>query len=177
MLAGGSTEAGKPAKAAAANPTSSAATAGKPPAGKAAPAAANNPSEPTGCLMQQLEQELATCSDTIHKACTMYYSPAVPEGKPAAGQGKTKNAAPPEAATSLVPSNEGPGAITRPTLILSNLSDMEVKCSGRIEGMRSEAQTRIQQASDQLRKQVRTMCLVILAVGITAAPYKLSTPF
>ena len=149
MLTGAVAEAGKAGKAPSPNAAS---TAAKPVVSKTAPVSAS-PCNAAGSIVQEHEQELAGCAEGIRKACAMYYAPAVPEGKAGGGQGKAKSAPTPEAAGSLMPSAEGPGAITRPALIPPNAAEMEAKCSGRLDAMRTEAQTHFQQASDRLRKQ------------------------
>ena len=145
-LTGAATEAGKAAKASAPAP---AAASAKPLTGNAAPAMPTA-SKASGCLMQQLEQELISCAEALQKACAMYYSPDVPEGKPS---GKAKTAAPAEAANSLVPCAEGPGAITRPALIPLTAAEMEIKCASKMDAVRDEAWTHVQKAVDLLQKQ------------------------
>lgn len=114
----------------------------------------------TASIMQRVNQELTAYTEAVQKACSAYYGPAAPEQKAPAGQSKIKTAkAVPaasglEAVESLPPTSEGPGAITRPALIMPNTTEMEKRCSGKVDVQRSEAQAHVMQASETLQTQV-----------------------
>lgn len=105
--------------------------------------------------MHCINQELSAYIVAVQKACAAYYGPAVPEPKGPAVPGKPRTpAAAADAAASLLPSSEGPGAITRPACIMPNAAEMEKHCAGKVELQRSEAHALVLQASGILQKQV-----------------------
>lgn len=124
--------------------------------------------------MQQITQELTAYTEAVQKACSAYYGPPALEQKAPAGQSKTKTAKPVPAASgleaveSLPPTSEGPGAITRPALIMPTAAEMERQCCGKVEVQRSVAQAHVMQASETLQTQVATLsfaghCLFVVA--------------
>ncbi|KAK9842981.1 hypothetical protein WJX74_005274 [Apatococcus lobatus] len=126
-------------------------------AGGTASISGPSPSPASISIMQRISQELNACMDAVQKACAAYYVPAVPEPRTPAAQSKPKTpaaAAGIEATACLPPTIEGPGAITRPALIMPNAAEMEKHCAGKNEEQRIAALAHVLQASDILQNQV-----------------------